>query len=97
MSAVLHGVWLLALVVLAPGLLRLVPTASLAGLLVVVGARLVNLHHVRALVRDGMRTISVYATTLGVILCTNLLTGVLAGLALYVAIRFLPGLVRRTV
>jgi MFS superfamily sulfate permease-like transporter len=97
MSAVLHGVWLLALVVLAPGLLRLVPTASLAGLLVVVGARLANLHHVRALVRDGARTMSVYATTLGVILCTNLLTGVLAGLALYIALRSLPSLIRRTI
>ena len=97
MSAVLHGVWLLALVTLAPALLRLVPTASLAGLLVVVGARLVNIHHLRALVHDGARTISVYATTLGVILCTNLLTGVLAGLALYIAFRSLPALVRRTV
>ncbi|MEJ0045383.1 MAG: SulP family inorganic anion transporter [Rhodospirillales bacterium] len=95
LSAVLHGVWLLALVALAPGLLRLVPTASLAGLLVVVGLRLVNPPHVRALAREGARTIAVYATTLGVILCTNLLTGVLAGLALYLILRWLPALVHR--
>jgi len=94
-SAVLHGVWLLALVALAPGLLRLVPTASLAGLLVVVGLRLVNPHHVRALAREGTRTVMVYATTLGVILCTNLLTGVLAGLALYIALRLTLGPIRR--
>jgi MFS superfamily sulfate permease-like transporter len=94
---VLHGVWLLALVTLAPGLLRLVPTASLAGLLVVVGTRLVNLHHMRALVRDGAGTISVYATTVGVILWFNLLTGVLAGLALYIALRWLPTFARRIV
>ena len=97
MSAVLHGVWLLALVTLAPGLLRLVPTASLAGLLVVVGTRLVNLPHMRALVRDGAGTISVYATTVGVILWFNLLTGVLAGLALYIALRWLPTFARRIV
>ena len=85
-SAVLHGIWLLALVALAPGMLELIPTASLAGLLVMVGARLVSLHHIRALARAGVTPLATYGLTVAVILATNLLTGVLAGLALHLAI-----------
>jgi Sulfate permease and related transporters (MFS superfamily) len=36
-SAVLHGLWLLAFVVALPSVLRMVPTASLAGVLVLTG------------------------------------------------------------
>jgi MFS superfamily sulfate permease-like transporter len=87
LSAVLHGVWLLLLVVAAPGLLHLIPTPSLAGLLVVVGVRLVNVRQLRAMWHEGAATIAVYATTLGVILAANLLSGVVAGTALYLALR----------
>jgi MFS superfamily sulfate permease-like transporter len=96
-SAVMHGVWLLALVALAPGLLELIPTSSLAGLLVLVGVRLVNVGHVRALAGEGWASLGVYGTTVGVILCTNLLTGVLAGLAMFGAIWAVPKLVRKAV
>jgi MFS superfamily sulfate permease-like transporter len=87
LSAVLHGVWLLLLVVAAPGLLHLIPTSSLAGLLVVVGVRLVNVRQLRAIWHEGAVPIAVYATTLGVILAANLLSGVVAGTALYLALR----------
>jgi MFS superfamily sulfate permease-like transporter len=94
-SAVLHGVWLFALVAAAPGILELVPTASLAGLLVMVGLRLVNLHHLQTMARDGRQVLAVYFTTVAVILATNLLTGVIAGLLLHITMRGLPRLVRR--
>jgi MFS superfamily sulfate permease-like transporter len=97
LSAILHGVWLLGLVALAPGLLRLVPTASLAGLLVVVGLRLVNPGHIRVLARDGRLPVAVYAITLVTILATNLLTGVIAGVLCYAGSRALPRLIRRPV
>jgi MFS superfamily sulfate permease-like transporter len=90
LSAVFHGVWLLALVVAAPWLLRLIPTASLAGLLLLVGVRLVEVRHVRALIRDGKGPIAIYSTTVVVILCSTLLYGVLAGLALYGVLRAIP-------
>jgi len=90
LSAILHGVWLLALVVLAPGLLLLVPTASLAGLLVVVGLRLVNPGHVRVLARDGWLPVALYGVTLAMILVTNLLTGVVVGVVCYAGSRALP-------
>jgi MFS superfamily sulfate permease-like transporter len=89
-SAVMHGIWILAAVALVPGVLRLIPTASLAGLLVVVGVRLVEWRHVRALARDGWAPLGVYGVTVGVVLATNLLTGVLAGLAVYGVARAVP-------
>jgi MFS superfamily sulfate permease-like transporter len=97
LSAVLHGVWLLLLVVCAPGALELIPTASLAGLLVTVGIRLVSLRHIRVLARGGYAPLSIYGTTLGVTLCTNLLSGVVVGLALHLALAGMPRLARRNV
>jgi MFS superfamily sulfate permease-like transporter len=82
-SAIMHGMWLLLLVAVLPGLLRLIPTASLAGLLIIVGVRLIDLHHLRALARDGLVPLTIYSVTLVVILFTNLLDGVLTGLAVY--------------
>jgi MFS superfamily sulfate permease-like transporter len=87
MSAVLHGVWLLLLVVAAPGVLRLIPESSLAGLLVVVGVRLVNVRQLRAMWHEGAIPIITYATTLAVILATNLLSGVVVGTVVYFALQ----------
>ncbi len=82
-SAVLHGVWILAFVALLPQALALVPTAALAGILVVVGWRLVSLVHVRDLFRRyGAMPAAVWAATLVLVVTVDLLTGVLVGLAL---------------
>jgi MFS superfamily sulfate permease-like transporter len=94
-STILHGLWLLLLVVLVPGLITLVPTASLAGLLVVIGLRMVNPANVMALLRDGWQPVTVYVFTAATILATNLLTGVLAGLALHAALQATPTMLRR--
>jgi MFS superfamily sulfate permease-like transporter len=87
-SAVMHGLWLLALVALAPWALEQVPTASLAGLLLVVGLRLVSPGHVRTLYKEGWQPLAVYAVTVATILATNLLTGVVVGVALHAALRW---------
>ena len=84
-SAILHGVWLLAFVMLAPDLLRMVPTAALAGLLIVVGMRLVNVKQVSWLAGQGWLPLGVYGVTLCTVLGTNLLTGVVVGLACHAA------------
>jgi MFS superfamily sulfate permease-like transporter len=81
-SAIFHGVWLLALVALAPGLLSLVPTAALAGILVFIGFRLIEFDHVRKLARYGTFPPVLYFVTLATILATDLLIGVLVGLGL---------------
>jgi len=81
-SAILHGIWILALVALAPGVLRLVPTASLAGILLYTGYKLVNPAHVRELSRYGWGSVAIYAATLVGVVVQDLLSGVLFGLAL---------------
>ncbi len=82
LSAILHGVWLLAAVVAVPFVLRLVPVSALAALLVFTGYKLTrqNLDALRA--RGGRFELVIYFSTIAVIVCTDLLKGVLFGLAL---------------
>jgi MFS superfamily sulfate permease-like transporter len=84
-SAVLHGVWLLAAIVLFPAVLRWVPTASLAAILVYTGFKLINPAAVRALWKYGAGEVVIFAATVVTIVLTDLLTGVLLGVALCVA------------
>jgi len=82
-SAILHGVWILALVALLPFVLRQVPMAALGGILVVTGWRLISLKHVRHLFDTyGPVPAGIWAATFALVVTTDLLTGVLAGLAL---------------
>lgn len=84
LSAVLHGCWLLVLVVSLPWILRRVPTASLAAVLVYTGFKLVNVENVRRLLRYGGTPVAIYAATLTGIVATDLLKGILIGLGLSV-------------
>jgi carbonic anhydrase len=77
-SAVLHGVWVFLFVALAAGVLRAIPLAALAGLLVYVGARLVDLDHIRTVRRHG--DLLVYVVTLLGVIVLDLMSGVLLGI-----------------
>ncbi|HEY0262883.1 MAG TPA: SulP family inorganic anion transporter [Granulicella sp.] len=83
-SAILHGVWILLFITLLPGLLRMVPISSLAGVLVYTGARLVSLEEIKKLGRFGRIPLLIYAATLLTIVAKDLLTGVLVGVGLSV-------------
>lgn len=78
-SAVLHGVWILLFVALLAGLLRHIPLAALAGLLVHVGSRLVDTTRIRQVVRHG--DLLVYLVTVLGVLGLGLLDGVVLGIA----------------
>ncbi len=83
LSAILHGVWILGFVALLPWLLREIPMAALAGILVITGVRLVSVDHVRHLLhRYGPLPAVVWAATLICVVATDLLTGVLVGIGL---------------
>lgn len=83
LSAILHGVWILGFVALLPWLLREIPMAALAGILVITGVRLVSVDHVRHLLhRYGPLPAVVWAVTLVMVVTTDLLTGVLVGIGL---------------
>ncbi|MHA3023672.1 SulP family inorganic anion transporter [Mycobacterium sp. BMJ-28] len=83
-SAILHGVWILVFAVPFAGLAQLIPSAALAGLLIVIGIQLVKIAHIETARRTG--DLAVYVTTLLCVVFLNLLEGVLIGLALAVAL-----------
>jgi MFS superfamily sulfate permease-like transporter len=81
-STMLHGTWLLVLVAAAPQLLRLVPTASLAAILVYTGYKLVNPQNVKRLLHYGGVPVLIYTATVVMVVSTDLLTGIITGLVL---------------
>lgn len=83
LSAILHGAWILGFVALLPWLLREIPMAALGAVLVVTGAKLVNLKHVRHLFGTyGVLPAAIWAVTCLLVVTEDLLTGVLVGIAL---------------
>ncbi|MCV7284963.1 bifunctional SulP family inorganic anion transporter/carbonic anhydrase [Mycolicibacterium wolinskyi] len=83
-SAIMHGVWVLVFALPFAGLAQLIPTAALAGLLIVIGCELVKRAHIETARRTGDLVVYV-VTVLGVVFL-NLLEGVLIGLALAIAL-----------
>jgi MFS superfamily sulfate permease-like transporter len=81
-SAVLHGVWLLIFVWFLPDVLRKIPTAALAAILVHTGYKLVDRSNIRKLRQYGRAPVAIYLATLLGIVITDLLTGVMIGVAL---------------
>ena len=93
-STILHGLWILGLVALAPFVLRQVPTAALAGVLVVTGVRLVQPKHLFDLYKDhGWLPAATWVATFGTVVAFDLLTGVLVGLA-FAALELVPHLAK---
>ncbi len=84
-SAIMHGGWLLLFVSLLPFVLRLIPTASLGAVLVYTGYKLMDLKVVRELKSHGHGEVVIFFATMGAIVATNLLTGVLIGVGLALA------------
>ncbi|MCU1640751.1 MAG: putative sulfate transporter YvdB [Nocardia sp.] len=83
-STMLCGLWVLLFSVALVGVVRQIPKAALAGLLIVVGIQLIKLAHVRRAQRTG--DLIVYAATIIVVVFWNLLLGMLVGLALAFAL-----------
>ncbi|MCM0616073.1 bifunctional SulP family inorganic anion transporter/carbonic anhydrase [Paenarthrobacter sp. TYUT067] len=79
-SAILHGVWVLVFSALFAGLIQLIPLSVLAGLLLVIGAKLIKVADIRTSLRTG--DLLVYSVTLVCVVALNLLEGVIIGLAL---------------
>jgi MFS superfamily sulfate permease-like transporter len=83
LAAILHGAWILGFVALLPWVLREVPMAALGGVLVVTGWRLVSVEHVTHLFKvHGPMPAVIWAVTFVLVVTTDLLNGVLVGLAL---------------
>jgi carbonic anhydrase len=83
-AAELQRVWVIVFVVFLGGLVELIPLASLAALLVLVGARLLDLAHIRHLRRH--HELPTYAVTAIGVMALGMLEGVLAGIAVALAL-----------
>lgn len=80
LSAILHGVLLLASVLLLAPILNVIPLAALAAVLLVMGIKLFDLKVLRGYVARGTAQWVPYVVTLLAILLTDLLVGVLIGI-----------------
>lgn len=80
-SSILHGVWLLLLVLFAIPLVNLVPFSVLAVILIGTGYNLAKPSMIKAVYRQGREQFVPFIVTIAAILLTDLLVGVLIGFA----------------
>ncbi|PQO93671.1 carbonic anhydrase [Massilia phosphatilytica] len=80
-STILHGLLLLASVLVLAPALNLIPLAALAAILIVTGYKLAKVSLFRDMYKKGWSQFVPFAVTVAAIVLTDLLTGVLIGLA----------------
>jgi len=85
LAAILHGVLLLVSVVIMPVWLNMIPLSCLAAILLVTGAKLASPGVVKRMWGEGRYQFAPFAMTVAAIVLTDLLTGVLFGMAASVA------------
>ncbi|PKL74924.1 MAG: hypothetical protein CVV27_18025 [Candidatus Melainabacteria bacterium HGW-Melainabacteria-1] len=81
LSTMLHGVWLILAVGLGASLINQIPLAALAAVLIMTGVKLASPKQMIALWRNGRDQFLPYLVTVVAIVLTDLLIGVLIGLA----------------
>ena len=85
LSTILHGLWLLIFVAAFPFLLSYIPRAALGALLVYVGFKLVKPSDIKQLWQTSKSEAGIYFATLILIVCQDLLIGVIVGILLSAA------------
>jgi MFS superfamily sulfate permease-like transporter len=81
LSAIFHGLWLALCVILIPHILNLIPLAVLASILILVGFKLTKPEIIKKMYSKGMNQFIPFIVTVLAILFTNLLLGILIGIA----------------
>jgi MFS superfamily sulfate permease-like transporter len=84
-SAFMHGLWILIFVALFPNILELIPTSALAALLVFTGYKMINWKVFKEIKQYGRSEAAIYIITIVLIVCVDLLTGVIAGVVFSIA------------
>ncbi|MDI1309696.1 MAG: SulP family inorganic anion transporter [Methylotenera sp.] len=80
LSAILHGIWLLLSAVTIASLLNMIPLASLAAILIMVGYKLAKPSLFSHMYKLGWEQFAPFIATVVAILLTDLLTGIAIGL-----------------
>lgn len=91
-----HGIFLLLCVGLIPTILHRIPLAALAAMLVYTGTRLAHPNEFRNVYRIGKEQLLLFVVTLVVVLATDLLIGVAAGIALKMILHLANGVPLRS-
>ncbi len=91
-----HGVFLLLCVGLIPTILHRIPLAALAAMLVYTGTRLAHPNEFRNVYRIGKEQLLLFVVTLVVVLWTDLLIGVAAGIVLKMILHLANGVPLRS-
>jgi MFS superfamily sulfate permease-like transporter len=91
-----HGIFLLLCVGLIPTILHRIPLAALAAMLVYTGTRLAHPNEFQNVYRIGREQLAIFVVTLLVVLATDLLIGVAAGVALKMIIHLTNGVPLRS-
>ena len=81
LSAIIHGFLLLFAVLLFPKVLNLIPLATLASILIVVGYKLLNPFQFKHIFKIGLNQFIPFTVTIVAIVLTDLLTGIAIGFA----------------
>ncbi len=80
MSAILHGVFLLISAITITGLMNMIPLASLAAILLMVGYKLANPALFKQMYKQGWEQFIPFVATIVAILLTDLLKGITIGI-----------------
>lgn len=79
MSAILHAVWMFLAVCFAPSLIEMIPLASLAAILLIVGYKLAKPSLFKQIYSEGLTQFLPFVITILAIVFTDLLTGIIIG------------------
>lgn len=82
LSAILHGIFLLVAVALIPGVMQMIPLASLAAILIYVGFKLTKPSIYRSYFKMGNKQFIPFIVTVVSIMFTDLLIGILIGMSI---------------
>ncbi len=80
LSAMLHGLWILGLVIFVPQFLEMIPTSSLAAILVYTGYRLIDPQAIKHLATIGRSELVIYFLTMYMVVTTSLVEGIIVGI-----------------
>ena len=90
-SNMFHGTFLLLFVALLPFVVKMIPVAALAAMLVFTGFRLAHPRQFVQMYKIGREQFAVFTATIVGIICTDLLIGALIGMALELVINVFSG------
>jgi MFS superfamily sulfate permease-like transporter len=86
LSTILHGIWILVSIATIPWLLNMIPLATLAAVLFVVGYKLAKPALFQQMYRHGWEQFVPFVATVGGILATDLLRGIAIGMGVAIVV-----------